>query len=63
MDLLDQRHQLLVAEPTRRLRPLLAGEIRRRRQIQHPADGIDPETFVTQVVDHLLGLVRGRSIS
>jgi hypothetical protein len=63
VDLLDHRHKLFVAEPAGRLRPLLAGEVRRRRQVQHPADGIGPETVRTQVVDHLLGLVRGRSIS
>ncbi|WP_432159725.1 hypothetical protein [Streptomyces sp. NRRL F-5630] len=63
MDLLDQRHELLVAEPAGRLRPLLAGEARRRRQFENPADGIDPETLLAQMVYHLLGLVRGRSIS
>ncbi|MEU3317741.1 hypothetical protein [Streptomyces sp. NPDC006785] len=63
MDLFDQRHELLVAELAGRLRPLLAGEVRRRGQLKHPAAGIDPETLLAQVVDHLLGLVRGRSIS
>ncbi|MDD1063173.1 hypothetical protein NMG29_34150 [Streptomyces cocklensis] len=63
VDLLDQRHELFVAQPAGRLRPLLAGEVRRWRQLKNPADGIDPEASVAQVVDHVLGLVRGRSIS
>ncbi|MEU8695698.1 hypothetical protein [Streptomyces sp. NPDC048665] len=58
MDLLDQRHELFVAEPAGRRPPLLASETRRRRQLKNPADGIDPETSVTQVVYHLLGVVR-----
>ncbi|CAG6398084.1 hypothetical protein SCOCK_630029 [Actinacidiphila cocklensis] len=38
----DQRDQLLVTHTAGRLRPLLAREVRRRRQLEHPADGIEP---------------------
>ena len=46
----------------RRARRQLPGEVGERRQVQYPAYGIDPEA-VAQVVNHLRGLVLGRSIS
>src|SRR5690606_25542189 len=63
MDLFDQRLKLLVTQPTGRLRPLLARVVRRLRQSQHPAGEPDPEALVLEVLDHLVGLVRGRSSS
>src|SRR5690606_28961458 len=63
MDLLDQGHELLVPQPAGRLRPLLAGVVSRLGPAEHPAHGPDPEAAVFQAVDHLVGLVRGRSSS
>src|SRR5690606_31208875 len=63
MDLLDQGHELLVPQPAGRLRPLLAGVVSRLGPAGHPAYGPDPEAAVFQAVDHLVGLVRGRSSS
>src|SRR5690606_34141216 len=42
---------------------LLAGVVSRLGPAEHPAYGPDPEAAVFQAVDHLVGLVRGRSSS
>ncbi|SFF31437.1 hypothetical protein SAMN02787118_105292 [Streptomyces mirabilis] len=58
-DLLDQ---LLVPQASGGLRPGAAGVVRRDRQVQFPAHGLDPEV-VAEVVDDRVGLVRGWSSS
>ncbi|WP_237404645.1 hypothetical protein [Actinacidiphila reveromycinica] len=62
MDAVDVLHELFVALSPGGLQALAASVVRRDRQVQFRAYGLDPEV-VAEVVDHRVGLVRGWSSS